>query len=98
MDLTGVPVLRCTAEEALHRARDTSLRRLRLRVLDRAPDAFGGEWHVEVLDAVFRKCVEHVVDDGGKAAGAAGFAAAFGAQRIGLCRHRMVADRHYRDV
>ena len=49
-------------------------------------------------DAEFGERIEHRVDDGGEAAGAAGFAAAFGAQRIGFGGHRMVADRHHRNV
>ncbi len=49
-------------------------------------------------DAVLRERIHHRVDDGGKAAGAAGFAAAFGAQRIGFCGHWMIADFHQRNV
>ena len=49
-------------------------------------------------DAVFGERIDYRVDDGGEAAGAAGFAAALGAQRIGFGRHRMIADRHDRNV
>src|SRR5438876_6068658 len=75
-----------------------TLRRLCLRIPYCAPDALGRQRHVDMRDAVFGERIEYRVDDGGEAAGAAGFAAAFGAQRIGFGRHRMIADRHDRNV
>src|SRR6266436_4390520 len=70
----------------------------RLRVPDRPPDALRGQRHVDMRDAVFGECIEDRIDDSREAAGAARFSAAFGAQRIGFGRHRMIADRHDRNV
>src|SRR5262249_35315549 len=72
-------------------------RRLRLGTLDRAPDLFRRQRHVDLLDAVISERVEHRVDDNGEAAGAAGFAAALGAQRIRSRGRGMIADRDWWD-
>src|SRR6266446_2906184 len=76
----------------------TAAPRLRLRVPYRAPDALRGQRHVDMRDAVFGERIDDGIDDGGETAGAAGFAAAFGAQWIGFGGHRMIADRHDRNV
>src|ERR1700720_294621 len=39
-------------------------RRLRLRILDRAPDPLGGQRHIDMRDAEFGERIEHRVDDG----------------------------------
>src|SRR5713226_2988625 len=40
-----------------------ALRRLRLRIPDRAPDPFRRQRHVDMGDAVFGERIEHRVDD-----------------------------------
>jgi len=45
----------------------------------------------------FGERIEHRVDDGGQAAGAACFAAAL-VPADWILQHRMIADRHHRDV
>src|SRR5258708_11710678 len=71
--------------------RSTS-RRLRLGIPDRAPDPLRRQRHVDMGDAVFGERIDHRADDGGEAAGAAGFPAAFFTQRTGFRGRRMIAD------
>jgi hypothetical protein len=61
----------------------TPLRRLRLpAILDRPPHPLRGHRHVQLLDAVVAERIDHRVDHHRQAAGAAGLAAALGAQRV----------------
>src|ERR1043166_2506879 len=76
-----------------------TLRRFRLLCIpDRTPDLFRRQWHVDLLDAVFGQRIDHGIDDHDEAAGAAGFAAALGAQRVGLRGRGMIADIDQRHV
>jgi len=76
----------------------TPLFRAGLGSLDGVPDAFGGGGHVEAADAVFGEGVDDGVHDRGEGAGAAGFAAAFGAQRVGFGGHRVAGAGEKRGV
>src|SRR5690349_9493092 len=76
-----------------------TLRRFRLLCIpDRTPDLFRRQRHVDLLDAVFCERIQHGVDDHNEAAGAAGLAAALGAQRVGFRRRGMIADINQRHV
>src|SRR3982074_3264861 len=65
---------------------------------DRLPDAFGRRRHVDVADAVFRERIDDRVHDRDQRAGAARFAAALDAERVGLGRHRMMLGDESRHV
>src|SRR6478672_4404344 len=70
----------------------------RFGVLDRAPDPFRRQWHVDLRDAVFRQRIERRIDDADETAGAAGLAAPLGAERVGFGRRGMVAGSHQGNV
>ena len=59
-------------------------------VAQRLPDAERRQRHVDMADAVIGERVHHRVHHRGQPAGAARFAAALDAERIGLGRHRMI--------
>src|SRR5271169_4190409 len=61
-----------------------------LRRADRAPDFFGGRWHVEMGDAEGCQRVDDGVHDGGECADIAGLARTLDTQWVGLGRHRVL--------
>src|SRR5882762_5759708 len=65
----------------------------RLGRLQRAPYALRSRRHVEMRDSGLAQCIEYCVHQAGHRAGDPGLAHAFGAERVGLGRHRMIEER-----
>src|SRR5947207_7260519 len=65
----------------------------RLGRLQRAPYALRSRRHVEMRNAGLTKRVEHCVHQAGHRPGDPGLAHAFGAERVGLGRDRMIEER-----
>lgn len=75
-------------QEDLASGVDASRHLARLPRLDRVPDALRCERHVEMRHSIIAQRVHHSIHHGGEAAGTAGFATAFAAERISLGRRR----------
>src|SRR5271170_2558264 len=58
-------------------------------VVDRLPHPLGGGWHVDMADAELAERVDQGIHHRRQRAGAAGFAATLGAERVGGRRDRM---------
>ena len=67
-------------------------------LLDRAPQAFGRQRHLDMADAERLQRVDDGVGDRRRRADRAGLAAAFDAERIGRARRRLEAEIEERQV
>src|SRR6266852_4520099 len=88
----GPPASNCRSRMSPQLGDGERSRIARFGRLQRTPYALRGCRHVEMRDAGLAQCVEHCVHQARHRAGDPGLAHAFGAERVGLSRHRIVED------
>src|SRR5467141_4692794 len=89
----GPPASNCRSRMSPQLGDGERSRIARFGRLQRTPYALRGCRHVEMRDAGLAQCVEHCVHQARHRAGDPGLAHAFGAERVGLGRHRVIEDR-----